>query len=158
MRYVGEKSLSGIVSRFLSISRWILLAAMIVGVPLEVLVLFHRPEEGTFLHEAIVYIGIPWADERSVAYKVLMLVQTAVIVPALLILLRKLSDLFGNFAKNELFRKKNIDLLNAISKLVLVISAATLNVMALFIGLVLLILTAVFRQGTELQTESDWTV
>lgn len=158
MKLFDGKSLSGIVAKFLVVSKWVIVGLMIIGIPLETLILFYSPEEGTILHQLIVFFDMSLAVHKSIAYKILMIVRTIIIVPTILILINKIKVLFFNMSHNKIFIMQNIIHLESISKLVLLLSIISLNILSFLISIILWILVAVFRQGTELQEENDLTV
>lgn len=158
VKYLGDKSLSSLIEKLLSVFWWIMAALMVTGVPLEILALFRIPGEGSPLYAVLTYVEIPFSAARSSAYKVMILLQIAVIVPVTLILIRKLRDLFRNFRLNLVFRSENITLLGQLALLFLLLSAASLNILSLILSIVLLVLTEIFKRGAALQEENDWTV
>lgn len=158
MKYLGKKSLSSAFSTLLGVFWWVMLTAMILGVPLEILVLFYYPESGTFIYSLLDYIGIPSSVGRSLGFKLLMLVQTGVIVPVVLILIKKLRLLFLHFSKNRIFIEENIKIIKQLVILFLLLSLVSLNFLSFLISMTLLVLAEVFHRGSKLQEEIDWIV
>lgn len=158
MKYLGKKSLSSAFASLLGVFWWVMLAAMVLGVPLETLVLFYYPEPGTFLYAVLTYIEIPAAVHRTLGYKLLMLLQTGIIVPVILMLIKRLRMLFINFSDNKIFVEDNIKILKGLVLLFILLSGASLNLLSLIISMILLVLAEIFHRGARLQEEIDWIV
>jgi len=158
MKYLGKKSMSSVISGILGVFWWLMLGAMVLGVPLETLVLFHFPEPGTALYAILTYLDIPSSVERTGLYKLLMLLQTAGIVPVILLLIHKLHKLFIHLSANQVFIAENIKILKQLALLFMLLSILSVNLLSLLISIVLLVLTEIFLRGVQLQEEIDWIV
>jgi hypothetical protein len=76
----------------------------------------------------------------------------------LLQIIKKSQHLFANFKKEIVFNENNVLAISKISKLLIVFSIITFNFSSLLVGIILLIICAIFKNGTALQEEHDLTV
>lgn len=158
MKYLGERSLSSVMSVILNIAWYVVLIGAIGGgLFLFAMLLF--PLDG--LTEAVELHNDPdWQKMYSLplALKVLFVPYYVVVVLLLLKIIRRCRILFENFRKDVVFRPDNVVLIRNIGKILIVFSIMTFQFGSLIVSLLLLLLCEVFKTGTSLQEEHDLTV
>ena len=158
MKYLGERSLSSVLSVVLSIAWYvILIGGVIVGI-IFFLMLFLPPETQALITG---FNDDPdWQDmvNLPLIFKLLMVPYAALALVLLLVIIRKCRNLFENFRREQVFQKENVTLIREVGKFLLIFSIITFQLGALFVSLLLLMLCEVFKEGTALQEEHDLTV
>jgi uncharacterized metal-binding protein len=123
--------------------------------------LFSRPGGNSFATE----IGT-WSNDNSwkemyswpLIGKILILPYFGVVVVFLLQIIKKAQQLFNNFKNDLVFNKSNVMLISKISKLLIVFSILTFNFSSLLVSVLLFMICEIFKKGTTLQEEHDFTV
>jgi uncharacterized metal-binding protein len=90
--------------------------------------------------------------------KILILPYFGVVVVFLLQIIKKAQQLFNNFKNDLVFNKSNVMLISKISKLLIVFSILTFNFSSLLVSVLLFMICEIFKKGTTLQEEHDFTV
>jgi hypothetical protein len=158
MKYLGERSLSSVMSVVLKIAWYVVLIGAIGGGLFLFAMLLFPLEEIT---EAVELQNDPdWQRmyNMPLALKILFVPYFALAVVLLLKIIRKCRNLFENFRNDVVFRPHNVDLIRDIGKILIVFSIITFQFGSLIVSLLLLLLCEVFKNGTSLQEEHDLTV
>lgn len=165
MKYLGKKSLSGFLSGFLKVVWYIVLVGSIVTFFGGILFLFVGPFQNA------VTAGIAsgslsgfdmqeWQEFQNIhiGLKILMVPYFGVVVWFLLRIIKKAHHLFKNFKDDEIFNRDNVGLISKLGKQLIIFSILTFNLTSLIVGILLLILCEIFKNGTALQEEHNLTV
>jgi hypothetical protein len=161
MKYFGKKSLSSVVSVILKIAWWVVLAMSIFAVVVFAIMLFSKPAGNSIAAEIAM-----WSDDNSwkemyswpLIAKIIVLPYFGVVAGFLLQIIKKSQDLFTNLKNDVVFNKSNVFLISKISKLLIIFSIMTFNFSSLLLSLLLFMLCEIFKKGTSLQEEHDFTV
>jgi hypothetical protein len=170
MKYIGKKSLSSFLSGALKVLWWLLLAALIVYGTIIMINLFDITP-GDALTEKIatldmsgtngnIFLFFDWDQVISwpVAGKIVVMAFFIACAVLRLLIVKQVQHLFTNFKNDTVFDKRNVTIIATISKLLIAESVITWNWGTLFVGVLLLVLCQIFKQGTALQEEHDLTV
>ncbi|MGL1937011.1 MAG: DUF2975 domain-containing protein [Fibrobacterales bacterium] len=169
MKYLGEKSLSSFLSGLLRISWHITIACTIFIVVILSIILFVPPvtdAEATGFSQANYLFFQEITNDQEVveihtlpmAAKIFILPYLIAVVILLLSIIKRAHQFFLNLKQNIVFDPGNVTLLRVISKLVIVFSIMTFSFSSLLLGLILFIVCEIFKNGTVLQEEHDYTV
>ena len=161
MKYFGKKSLSSVVSVILNVAWWVVIAMSIFAVVVFAIMLFIKPVEGNIAAEIAKWSNdSSWKEMYSwpLIGKVLILPYFGVVVVFLLQIIKKAQQLFNNFKNDLVFNKSNVMLISKISKLLIVFSILTFNFSSLLVSVLLFMICEIFKKGTTLQEEHDFTV
>lgn len=90
--------------------------------------------------------------------RVLGIIYCILILITLLQIIKKFRLLFKQFSNQIFFSDENITIISTTSKLCIVISILTLNVIVFLSGIALLIISDVFKKGYVIQIENDLTI
>ncbi len=164
MKYLGEKSLSSFLSRLFHVGWYIVLVgAVIAGIFASYL--FFTPVDDPSFVKMAKYMDFNLHDKDWVAFRNLPLAVRMLFLPyfvatavLMLKLIKKAQQLFTNFKKDIVFNKSNVLIIVTFSKLLIVFSILTFNLSSLIGSLLLLLLCEIFKNGTALQEEHDFTV
>ncbi|MES0491006.1 MAG: DUF2975 domain-containing protein [Leptospirales bacterium] len=170
MKYLGKKSLSSFMHRLLQVSWYlVLIGSIFAGIFLS-LAMFSTPVDEPGItamgHLKFELFNEIKKDEEAFQFfstthiiiKMLVLVVLGAVISLLLTIIKKGQYVFKNFKNNIVFNESNVHMISKISKLLIIYSIVTFNFVLLMVSLILLILSAVFKNGTALQEEHDLTV
>lgn len=90
--------------------------------------------------------------------KLLFLPYFGAVVVLVLEIIRKSQMLFDNFVRDTVFNQENVQLLSRIGRFLIILSIMTFNFSSLLVGLILLLVNQILKNGTSLQEEIDLTV
>lgn len=168
MKYLGEDSLSSVLGTILHVAWYVILVGTILCfiagtgfIIVSSMDINHEAAEmlQTELQKEMQtdedlrnFINLP------IGVKFLMLPYLGVVVFFLLKIVRKARALFENFKKNDVFSTSNVEIITSLSKLVIIFSILSFNIASLITGIVLLILSDIFKNGAMLQEEHDLTI
>lgn len=169
MKYLGKKSLSSFLSVLSQISWYVVLAGSIFTVIWGGILMFTEPVEdptGSIFAKINYYSfylirndsDLPTLKDLPFFLRMVILPYGIIIMVLLLQILKKSQYIFANFTSNTVFTSNNMNIISQISKLVIWFSILTFNFSSLFVGLILLILCEIFKNGTVLQEEHDLTI
>jgi len=161
MKYFGDKSLSSVVRVILNIAWWVVIAMSIFAVVVFAIMLFSKPEGNSVTAEIATWSNdSSWKEMYSwpLIGKILILPYFGVVVVFLLQIIKKAQQLFNNFKNDLVFNKSNVMLISKISKLLIVFSILTFNFSSLLVSVLLFMICEIFKKGTTLQEEHDFTV
>lgn len=169
MKYFGKKSLSSFLSGFLHVFWYVVLVISIITGVIGAIIMFSIPPgdnvvseiaKGNFHICGMDFKSKDWAEFKNLplAIKIIMLPYFGVIVVLLLQIIKKSQHLFTNFKNDILFNKSNVLILSKISKLNIGFSILTIDISSLLVSLFLFMLCEIFKSGTALQEEHDYTV
>ncbi len=160
MKYLGEKSLSSFLYRFIQVVWYFTLVVSILVIVFGTTVLFVIPADAPCLAKVAQRMRVTPAQIKNlhIILKILIIPYIAAVAVLLLIIIKKAQRLFDNFRKNIVFKQDNVSLLTKISKLLIVFSILTFKLGTLISSLFLLVLCAIFKNGTALKEEHDLTV
>ncbi len=160
MKYLGEKSLSSVLSLILKILWYLVLLGSFVAVIIAAIILFFVPPE----HHAMIEIckefkeGPDCVKNFPVVFKILIFPYFAIVATLTLKLINKAYILFTNLKNNIVFSKGNVELISKLAKLFIILSILTFDFSSLIISALLFILSEIFKNGTALQEENDLTI
>lgn len=164
MKYLGEKSLSSFLSGLCHVSWYIVLGFSIIFGFFGSLFCFAPPHDPTIVKIAkslewnlqdedwLTFINLP------LAVRLLILPYFIALVVLTLRLIKKAQQLFTNFKRNMVFHKNNVQIIASFSRLLIPFSIITFNFSSLIVSFLLLLLCEIFKNGTVLQEEHDYTV
>ena len=170
MKYFGEKSLSSVLSTIMHVSWYAVLAGAIITFLIGVINLFSISFGDPFTSEIarsnFNFFEAPNKDSRDweefktmwPVFKFLIMPYFAAIVVLLLQIIKKAQNLFTNFKNDILFNRSNVVLISNISKLIIGFSILTFSFSSLLSSVFLFMLCEIFKNGTALQEEHDYTV
>jgi hypothetical protein len=153
MKYFGNKSLSSVVSVILNIAWWVVIAMSIFAVVVFAIMLFSKPAGNSIAAEIATWSNdSSWKEMYSwpLIAKIVVLPYSGVVVAFLLQIIKKAQQLFTNFKNDVVFNKNNV--------LLIVFSILTFNFSSLLLSILLFMLCEIFKKGTFLQEEHDFTV
>lgn len=169
MKYLGERSLSSFLSKFFKVVYYL----MLVGFSVMFTVFFiyqvfivpgHAAAGGLENANCKDYWALMNKDfcegmkHMPIPFKFLVMLYGATFGTLILLIVKKMQMLFSHFRQNRVFTRDNVNLINRIARYTIIISIMTFNINSFFIGLFLLILFEIFKSGTTLQEEHDYTV
>ncbi len=161
MKYLGEKSLSSVLSRILYIL-WYVVLVLGVG---AILFFYLMPLDGPIVLKLADIFNWNQNDPDWLDFASYSLIEKCVILPYFVLIIvlflkiiKNAQHLFMNFKKDVVFDKINVLILSKISKLVIVYSIVTFDLSTLMISLLLFILCEIFNNGIALQEEQDLTI
>ncbi len=164
MKYLGEKSLSSILSGFFHVC-WYIVFVFAVIAGLFGSYLFFAPLDDPTIVKMAACMEWNLQDKDWVAFKnlplavrLLFLPYFTAIVVFMLKLMKKARHLFANFKNNIVFNKSNVLIISKISKLLIGFSILTFDFGSLLVSMFLLMLCEIFKNGAALQEEHDLTV
>ena len=166
MKYFGSKSLSSLLSIILHVSWYIVLVLSSITVLLGVLSLFSKECRDVISSEFVKDICvISSKDEKDfeeflkfpLALKFIIVPYFGAFIVILLQIIKKSQQLFTNFKNNIVFNNSNALIILNISKLNIAYSIITFNFTLLLVSILLFILCEVFKKGSILQEEHDFT-
>ena len=158
MKYLGERSLSSVMSVVLNIAWYVvLIGGIIVGIGFS-LVLFSPPDIQALITD--VNNDPDWQVMMNLPLilKLLVIPYEALTLILLLVIIRKCRNLFEKFRREQVFPKENVTLIREVGKFLLIFSILTFRLVVLLVSLLLLMLCEVFKERTALQEEHDLTV
>ncbi|MGL1904123.1 MAG: DUF2975 domain-containing protein [Fibrobacterales bacterium] len=169
MKYLGENSLSSFLSGLLRVSWHITIACTIFIVTILSIILFVPPvtdAEATGFSQANYLFFQEIKNDQDVVEihslpmiaKIFILPYIITVVILLLNIIRRAHRFFLNLKHDIIFDPGNVTLLRVLSKLVIVFSIITFSFSSLLLGLILFIVCEIFKNGTVLQEEHDYTV
>jgi hypothetical protein len=169
MKYFGEKSLSSALSTILHVSWYVVITGSILSAVLGVLFMFYIPLgdpvmaeiiKGHFHNLGMNYNDKDWAEFNKfpLAVKFLVLPYFGAVVVLLLKIIKKSQSLFKNFENDILFNRNNVIIISNISKLNIAFSLLTFSFTSLLASVFLFMLCEIFKNGTALQEEHEYTV
>lgn len=169
MKYLGDKSLSSFLSELLHISWYLVLAVSIIASVVGAMILFSIPIEdpvASGFAKVNYYVfnelkkGEDWQMMKNLplVLRIFMLLYFIPFVVLLLQIIKKSQHLFTNFKNDIVFNKSNVSIISKISKLLIGFSIISFNFSSLLVGIILLMLCEIFKNGTALQEEQDLTV
>lgn len=165
MKYLGDKSVSSFLSRFLFVGWYIVLILSIMAAIAWVLFVIFIPYDGALVSKVAAIFNLDLNNADWVDFKQNPVIVTSILIPyfgifmfIVLKVIKNMQSLFTNFSKDIVFRKINAEIILKISKLLIVSSILTFNIYSLIVSLFLLILGEIFRSGIELQEEQDLTI
>jgi hypothetical protein len=164
MKYLGEKSLSSFLSWFFHVGWYVVLVCAVIAGIFGSYFFYAPLDDPTFVKIAK-YTEFNLQDKDWVAFRSLPLAVRLLLLPyfiavivLLLKLIKKAQQLFTNFKKDIVFNKSNVLIISTFSKLLIPYSILTFNFSSLIASLLLLLLCEIFKNGTVLQEEHDFTV
>ncbi len=164
MKYLGKKSLSSFLSGFFRIGWYVVLACAVIA-GLFCSFLFFTPLDNPALVKMAKYTEFNLQDKDWVTFRNLPLAIRLLILPyfiavvvLMLKLIKKAQQLFANFKKDLVFNRSNVLIIATFGKLLIAFSILTFNLSSLIASLLLLLLCEIFKNGTALQEEHDFTV
>ncbi len=169
MKYFGEKSLSSVFSRILNISWYVVLVGSIITAVIGIIFIFYIPFGDPAMSEIIKShfhnLGMDYNDKDwrefnnlPLAVKLIILPYFGAVIVLLLKILKKAHLLFENFKNEILFNRSNVLIISNMSKLIIVFSIITFSFSSLLSSVFLFMLCEIFKNGTALQEEHDYTV
>ncbi|GAB1481993.1 hypothetical protein MASR2M78_08080 [Treponema sp.] len=171
MKYFGKKSLSSVMSGVLRIVWYPLFACMILAPLIGIAIVFFSTPYGEKIGALILQgdqatCAMNAADAKQwdffknlpVAIKSLIVPYFGTIVVLFFLIINKAKLLFTNFKNDVVFHKSNVMVISAISKLVIALSILSFSFSSFLIGIVLLLLCEIIKNGATLQEELDLTV
>jgi hypothetical protein len=176
MKYLGKKSLSSFMSRFLKVMRHVVLVlAIIAPVAIIAAILYSTPLGDRISSEMAKSKicamdgnttgvqdedGKEWDKFKSMplVLKLLILPYCEAVLLLLLQIITKSRLLFDNFKNDVVFNKNNVVIISQVSKLTIAFSIITFSFSSLLISIVLFLLCEIIKNGTVLQEEHDLTV
>lgn len=164
MNYLGKKSVSSVLSVVFKVSWYItIVLAVIAAVVGSILVLAPVNDPSIAAIAANVNLDLNHADFlelRSVplAVRALFVPYFVILVLLILKIIKLAQQLFTNFTNELVFHHSNVETISKISKFIIILSIMTFDFGSLVLSLFLLILCAIFKNGTALQEEHDLTV
>ncbi len=164
MKYLGKKSLSSFFSVFFHICWYIVFVFAVIAGLFGSYLLF-APIDDPYIVKMTKCMLLnlqdkDWVTIRNLplAVRFLFLPYFITIVVLMLRMLKKAQHLFTNFKKDIVFNKSNVLIISKISKLNIIFSILTFNFSSMLVSVFLLMLCEIFKKGTELQEEHDYTV
>lgn len=169
MKYLGEKSLSSFLSKFFKVVYYIMLVGFSVTfMGFFIYQFFISPDQAIPAEMANATCRDYWVlmQEnfcRGMKYmpifmKFLFMLYGVTFGVLIVLIVKKMQILFNNFRHNKVFTRDNVNIINRIAKYTIIMSIMTFNLNSFFIGLFLLVLFEIFKNGTNLQEEHDYTV
>lgn len=169
MKYLGEKSLSSFLSKFFKVLYYLMLVGFSFFFIAFIIYQFFILPDKTIAENLSKGTCRDYWDmlnkdfceglKYMPVYLKFFVVPYVVAFGALLILIvKKMQMLFTNFKQSLVFTGDNVKLIKQISKYTIIFSIITFNINSLFIGMFLLILCEIFKNGASLQEEHDLTV
>jgi hypothetical protein len=167
MKYFGKKSLSSVVSIFLRITWYVVIALASFAVLLGIICIFSEEARNLISSEIIKGMWDMNSQDRNdfqwflgfpLALKFFLVPYLGVYVVVLLQIIKKSQLLFTNFKNDIVFDNSNAMIILKISKLNIVFAVLTANCVLLLVSILLLIICEIFKKGSVLQAESDLTV
>ena len=166
MKYLGERSLSSVISKILHVAWYVVfimsIVAFVFGTAYFILRIIQNPTalEITNTIHAELKNDSDWQGFSSIhpAFMVLIAPYFILVVGLLLKVLTKARFLFNNFKKNIVFEERNVEIISSMSKLMIAYSILTFDFSTLMVSVLMLILCEIFKNGTALQKEHDLTV
>ena len=172
MKYLGNGSLSSFMNIALRIFWFALLIVSVIGLCIAVFAITAAPGTSPFpqqmvsefrhslengvsakeLEEWNAFVALP------VYVRVLVIPYFIAVAGLLLSIIGHVRRVFENFTRNVVFDESNTARLSAISKLNIAFSILTVNLSLLVVSIVLFILCAVFKKGSDLQEDLNLTV
>ncbi|MDH5637144.1 MAG: hypothetical protein OEZ04_01485 [Nitrospinota bacterium] len=173
MKLLGEKSLSSILSKLLHVLLYVVpVASIFIAFILSTIFFSDLKEDPSvscyaqFKHELFSDLkgdDKEWQEMKKMrdlhpAIRVLAISLLGVYIALLFQIIRKSKLIFDNFRNNIVFSHKNVLILSGLTKLVIIFSIISANFSSLLLGIILLILTDILKNGTALQEEHDLTI
>ncbi len=155
MKYLGEKSASTVLSKLFG-GLWyclILVASLFVlAIGLSIFQPSFTPD--------IAVLSKPLEKLQAMSTWQLIFITAYICVNFFLLLtiLKKARQLFTNFKNNIVFEQNNVTCISSIAKLTALYAVITFSLSTLFTSLILLVLCEIFKNGTALQEEHNYTV
>ncbi len=160
MKYLGKKSLSSFLYKFLRVVWYFVLIGSILAITFAAVVLFVIPVDAPCL--AKIAKGMETTPlkikELHIILKLLIFPYIAVVTALMLQIIRKAQYLFNNLRNNVVFQMNNVQFLSKISKLLIIFSILTFSIGSLISSLFLLVISEIFKHGTALKEENDLTI
>lgn len=164
MKYLGERSLSSFLSGFCQVC-WYMVLVIAIVFGLFGSYFFLTPLNDPTIVKIAKHLEWNLHDKDWVAFNNLPLAVRLLFLPyfiamvvLILQLIKKAQQLFTNFKKNIVFHKSNVLIIASFSRLLIPFSIITFNLSSLIASLLLLLLCEIFKNGTVLQEEHDYTV
>jgi len=169
MKYLGEKSLSSVLNILLNIIFYISIVVSVIFMVILFIIMFIEPVTDPnsiginqlnykFFHEFRSDNKVWEMQKFPLLAKIFILPYVLIVIGFIINIIRKSQQFFKNLRNNVVFIQTNVELLQNISKMVIIVSIMTLDFGSILIGLILLVLTEIFKNGTVLQEEQDLTV
>lgn len=169
MKYFGKKSFSSVLSVIFHIAWYFLLVFSIAAIAAGIFMAFFVAPFEQFINSHFSCFHANFNDKDWQEFKKIPLYLKFIFMPfvisyfiaitvLMLKILKKSRLLFNNFKNDILFNKGNVIIISKVSRMLIVYSILTFNFSSLIIGILLLIVCAIFKNGTALQEEQDLTV
>jgi len=161
MKYFGKKSLSSFLCIFFRFAWFgLLVCAIILGA-----YIFLYSQTNPIIEKIALFMKWDFQGKEIVNFKNMPIYIKLIPLPLVIALtilslkmITKIRLLFINFTNEILFDKRNVVIISTISKLNIAISILSFNFYSLIISIFLFILCEIFKKGSELQEEHDFTV
>ena len=166
MKCFGKKSLSSLLSIILRISWYIVLGLSILAFLLGAICMLSKECRNQISAEILKSVcNMNSADQKDfeelikfpLALKLVIVPYFGAFVVILLQIIRKSQQLFTNFKNDIVFYNSNALIILNISKLNIAFSVMTFNFALLLISILLYMLCEIFKKGSSLQEEHDYT-
>ena len=166
MKYFGKKSLSSILSIILRVSWYIVLVLSSITVLLGAISLVSEQCRDLLSSEIVKGIWDMSSKDKKdfeefikfpLALKFIIVPYFGAFVVILLQIIKKLQKLFTNFKNDIVFNNSNALIILNISKLNIAFAVLTFNFSLLLVSILLLMLCEIFKKGSTLQEEHDFT-
>jgi hypothetical protein len=166
MKYFGKKSLSSAVSRILHVFWYVVLVGSIITAFLLILNMFNISFGDPITSEIAKFNGMDnkdkesWEEFKNIPFflKFIIFPYFGAFVVLVLQIIKKSRLLFINFKNDIVFNKSNAVIISTISKLNIVLAIITVNFSSLLASVLLFMLCEIFKKGSALQEEHDFTV
>jgi hypothetical protein len=169
MKYFGKKSLSSFLSSFLHVFWYVALVCSILIAVFGIIMIYISFGDQTTsefarcdvrIFEMNAHDKADWETFKNLpmAIKFLLMPYFTGVVVLLLRIIKISREVFTNFKNDIVFNKNNVLLISKISKLMIAFSIVTFSLNSLILGVLLLMLCEILKNGTALQEEHDLTV
>ena len=159
MKYLGEKSLSSVLSIVFKVAWYLILAistiAGVLGVILIIVTSFYSTNA----------MGIDLQTENWMQFqklsafaKIFILIYLGILITLTLKIIKRSQRLFTNFKNNIVFDQTNVTHTFQIGTLMVWFAILTFDFSTLLVSLLLLMLCEIFKSGAMLQEEHDLTI
>ncbi|MDH5656329.1 MAG: DUF2975 domain-containing protein [Spirochaetia bacterium] len=175
IKYLGNKSLSSVMYGFLVFAHYGMIPASIAVLCILWFAILPNPISSpgdSFLTELQYMIQTEMYNDMTKkeieefremqsmhpAVRSIVILYVSVLSILIFFIIGEAKKLFFNFKKNIVFNDINVKHLIRLSKIQIALSIFTFDILAFIFSIILLILSAVFKSGAELQEEHDLTV
>lgn len=167
MKYFGKKSLSSVMSVVLHVAWYGVVVFSVLALAIATLALCYKPVGNTILSEITQSICLNntadkacWEEfiKMPFIFKFILVPYFGAFVVLLLQIIKSTQALFTNFKQDIVFNKKNALIILKISKLNIGFALLTFNFSLMLVSVLLFMLCEIFKKGSVLQEEHDFTV